>query len=137
MNPVHLDLRMEGMEKGRMRFLRLSGFALLSCLLAGCQSAGFTLLNSLAPDVTRVRGIVFAPGERGRMDLYAPRADRTASPGKAPLIVFWYGGSWQWGSQETTASSARRWPRTGPSRCWVGTRPARTSRPCWHCSRST
>lgn len=72
------------------------GMALLCCLLAGCQSTGLAFINAVAPDVTRVRSIAYAAGERGQMDLYAPRAAAAAS---APLIVFWYGGAWQSGER--------------------------------------
>ena len=40
----------------------------------------------------------FAAGERGRLDLYAPR--RKAGEAKLPVIVFFYGGSWSSGVKE-------------------------------------
>ncbi len=39
----------------------------------------------------------FAAGERGRLDVYAPRK---AASGKLPVIVFFYGGSWSSGVKE-------------------------------------
>jgi acetyl esterase/lipase len=74
----------------------IRGMALLCCLLAGCQSTGLAFINAVAPDVTRVRSIAYAPGARGHMDLYAPRIPASDA---APLIVFWYGGSWQSGER--------------------------------------
>lgn len=43
------------------------------------------------------RDQVFAPGERGRLDVYAPR--RMTAGTKLPVIVFFYGGSWNSGSK--------------------------------------
>jgi acetyl esterase/lipase len=81
-----------------MRYARSGGLALVSFLLAGCQSLGLAFMNAASPDVTRVRNIAFAQGPRGSMDLYAPPA---AAPAQgAPLIVFWYGGAWQGGSKD-------------------------------------
>ncbi len=68
----------------------------MSILIAGCQSIGFAVLNAAAPNVTREPGIAFGDGERRRMDLYAPR--KTVGDAK-PLIVFWYGGSWEMGDR--------------------------------------
>jgi acetyl esterase/lipase len=70
---------------------------LLLMPLAGCQSLGFAVLNTAAPHVERVPDIEYAPGSRGRMDLYAPRAAKEATG--RPLVVFWYGGSFQSGSR--------------------------------------
>jgi acetyl esterase/lipase len=80
-----------------MRYTTYGGLALISLLLAGCQSLGLAFMNAASPAATRVRNIPFMQGPRGQMDLYAPRA---ALPGQAPLIVFWYGGAWQWGSKQ-------------------------------------
>jgi acetyl esterase/lipase len=66
-------------------------------LLAGCNAMGLAVMNAAAPDAKRTKNIQFQPGERGRMDLYAPR--NTPAGEAAPLIVFWYGGAWQEGSK--------------------------------------
>lgn len=76
---------------------RAGGVALLSLLLMGCNATGLALMNATAPGATRIRNVQFEPGERGRMDIYAPR--KAADGSTAPLIVFWYGGAWQEGSK--------------------------------------
>ena len=79
-------------------FERRLWLILLLMPLAGCQSLGFAVLNTAAPQVTRVPDIEYAPGPRGRMDLYVPRAAATGAG--RPLVVFWYGGSFQSGSRK-------------------------------------
>jgi acetyl esterase/lipase len=74
------------------------GIALISLLLAGCQSTGLAFMNALAPAARRTEA-AFAPGERGGMDVYSPKHRKAGAP--IPLIVFWYGGAWQQGSRQS------------------------------------
>lgn len=57
------------------------------------------LLNGLArlQSYHAVNDIAYAPGARGKLDVYRP----AGAPGGAPVIVFFYGGSWQTGAKET------------------------------------
>lgn len=71
--------------------------AAAALLLASCRSAGFSLLNAAAPQVSHQDGIAFGQGERARMDLYWPDSAGGIS---RPLVVFWYGGSWDSGSRK-------------------------------------
>lgn len=69
----------------------------LAGLLAGTAAyAAFApaqVLNALARgDFTVTRDIAYGPGPRGRLDVYAPR-----HAADAPVVVFFYGGSWQEG----------------------------------------
>lgn len=84
------------MSPSAPRNAMIVGMTALSILLAGCQSMGLAVLNAAAPQVTDEPGLAFGEGERRRMDLYAPR--RAVDDAK-PLIVFWYGGSWQMGDR--------------------------------------
>jgi acetyl esterase/lipase len=53
-------------------------------------------LALLAPGGIRVtHDLAYAPGPRGKLDVYSPRR---AAPG-APIAVFFYGGSWQSGDK--------------------------------------
>lgn len=65
-------------------------------LLSGCSATGFAVLNAAAPAVHRETGIAFGEGPRRSMDLYSPRAGHAAT---MPLVVFWYGGSFDSGSR--------------------------------------
>jgi acetyl esterase/lipase len=74
-----------------------------SALLSGCQAVFFRGLNATAnnADVEVQRGVLFDPTQRLKLDVYRPRgADH------APVVVFFYGGSWK--------SGKRRWYR------WAG-----------------
>jgi acetyl esterase/lipase len=70
-------------------------------LLAGCSPLkGF---NAVLPKDSEskliARDLAFAAGERGRLDLYAPKR-AGAGGGRLPVIVFFYGGSWSSGAKE-------------------------------------
>ena len=74
-----------------------------SALLTGCQAVFFRGLNATAnhADVVAQRDVLFDPTQRLKLDVYRPRgADH------APVVVFFYGGSWK--------SGKRQWYR------WVG-----------------
>lgn len=72
---------------------------LLLMVLAGCTPLG--AFNALVPKDEGARLVArdqaYAPGDRRRLDVYAP-----ASIGQAarPVIVFFYGGSWKGGSKD-------------------------------------
>lgn len=63
-------------------------------MLSACSPV--TVLNALAPTagITETRGVAYAPGDRHRLDIYAP-AERI----NAPVVVFIYGGGWTHGSK--------------------------------------
>ncbi len=63
--------------------------------LGACSPA--SLLNATVSDagVTATTDIPYAPGPRGKLDVYRP----TAASGPLPIVVFIYGGSWRTGSK--------------------------------------
>ena len=74
-----------------------------SGLIRRCVSQRFSaagILNALQPrDGWRLQAdIPYQPGSRGALDVYMPE---THSDMPAPLVVFFYGGSWQSGVRET------------------------------------
>lgn len=73
----------------------LTGLAGL--LLSACRPV--TLLNAVIPDKgMRIhRDIAFGPHSRQRLDIYQPR-DHAATP--RPVVLFFYGGSWESGSKQ-------------------------------------
>lgn len=75
--------------------LRLLLSGLLISLLAACSP--LKVLNSLTPgsSFTKTSGIAYGSDPRQRLDVYRPRQ---AVPG-APVVVFFYGGSWNSGSR--------------------------------------
>ncbi|KTB76689.1 alpha/beta hydrolase [Pseudomonas syringae] len=78
----------------RVIFLTLLSTALLAAL-AGCSP--LTLLNTLNPNgpVDQVAGLSYGPDPRNRLDIYTPKS----KPANAPVVVFFYGGSWNTGSR--------------------------------------
>jgi acetyl esterase/lipase len=56
------------------------------------------LLNALTPDATfdKTVGIAYGPDPRQKLDVYVPRPPMK----NAPVVVFFYGGSWNSGARE-------------------------------------
>ncbi|MFO1427926.1 MAG: alpha/beta hydrolase [Steroidobacteraceae bacterium] len=71
--------------------------ALLATALTGCESLSFALANAPAHfgPFTRHANLAYGPDRRQRLDVYAPRRAHDA-----PVVVFWYGGSWQDGRRQ-------------------------------------
>lgn len=65
----------------------------LLVLLCGCRGAYFHALNARAPDRSG-ESVAYAQAEGLSLDVY-----RTDAP-KAPVVVFFYGGSWRNGRRE-------------------------------------
>ncbi len=75
---------------------------LASCLMmAGCSSALFGVLNVTdgAERVAPVRSVVYDSSHGLQLDVYRPQA----AVGDAPLVVYFFGGSWQNGSRNRFA----------------------------------
>jgi acetyl esterase/lipase len=82
---------------------RLFLVTLGTLLLSGCQSALFSVVNARQPSAGTMahQNIVFDATDGLSLDVYAPPNARNA-----PVVVFFYGGSWK--------SGKRQWYR------WVG-----------------
>jgi acetyl esterase/lipase len=89
-----------GNESGMEAILRQSGWikvvaaSMLALWLSGCEATVFRFVNRglPTPDLT----VAFAPDAGLSMDIYKPRP--TAGV-KAPVVVFFHGGSWQRGKR--------------------------------------
>ncbi len=86
---------------------RFGGALVAALSLAGCKPAD--LLNATIPrsGLTIVHDVAYGPAARQKLDFYRPER-----AGPAPVIVFFYGGSWNSGSKSTypfvAATLARR-----------------------------
>jgi acetyl esterase/lipase len=91
----------------RFPLLRLALASLTALLLAGCQTVVFGLANRGVgqPDATAV----YDTPHGLSLDIYRP-ANAKAN---APVIVFFYGGSWQRGSRTQYRFVGRRLTETG------------------------
>ncbi|MCR8721695.1 alpha/beta hydrolase [Pseudomonas syringae] len=78
----------------RAIFLTLMTGAVLVAL-SGCSP--LKLLNTLNPSgpVDHVYGLAYGPDPRHTLDVYTPKS----KPDNAPVVVFFYGGSWNSGSK--------------------------------------
>lgn len=65
--------------------------------VAGCSSVLFSGLNvvSSRSNLVESRGIVFDAGNGLKLDIYRPDGAKNA-----PVVVFFYGGSWEWGRRQ-------------------------------------
>ncbi|PKR54163.1 alpha/beta hydrolase [Thalassospira marina] len=94
----------------RPRFLILASNALFATLiLAGCDRLGaFNSLQAgdIKPDIPN---LPYGPDPRQKMDIYLP----TPQARPAPLIVWFYGGSWDSGEKAKYAFVAKRFVEMG------------------------
>lgn len=74
-----------------------NSLGLLLCLLGMVGCSGTAVLNALTPGFGYVReaGFVFDVTTGLQLDVYVPNGAR-----HAPVVVFFYGGSWQEGARE-------------------------------------
>jgi len=100
-----MPLQMPGTTPHAPRRNLLATLLLLlgSGLLGGCQATLFRSLNATAgtSNVVIQRDVIYDPAQKLALDVYRPRDAR-----HAPVVVFFYGGSWK--------SGKRPWYR------WVG-----------------
>lgn len=81
-----------------MKLWILAGLALVTVTVMSCGGLAFTAANApaLFGDFKRRADIAYGDHERQRLDVYIP--DAAPEPGKTrPIIVFWYGGSFERG----------------------------------------
>ncbi len=87
---------------------------MLTALLAACSP--LRAFNAIVPQdrgaIAAERGSAYGAHPRQRVDLYRPRASR-AGRVRLPIIVFFYGGSWQEGQREGYAFAARAFADAG------------------------
>ena len=78
------------------RFVLYGFLVLLLAALAGCSP--LTVVNTIAPDhgFAVEQGISYGPEKRQKLDIYYPEMYQP----EAPVIVFFYGGSWRRGDRE-------------------------------------
>jgi acetyl esterase/lipase len=71
----------------------------LSAMVSGCSTTGLLNAVSASPAVAVTRDIAYGGEARQRLDVYAPKA-RIAG---RPVVVFFYGGSWDSGERGSYA----------------------------------
>ena len=88
---------------------RFGLFAIGLLALAGC--AKVDILNALIPTggVTITRDVAYGEGARHKLDIYVPKN----VVANAPVIVFFYGGTWQTGAKGDYLFAAQALASTG------------------------
>jgi acetyl esterase/lipase len=85
---------------------RMAAPVLAIALLCGCSRAYFSVVNAGVIE-SRPESAEYGPGADRRLDVY-----RTRAAGNAPVVVFFYGGSWRSGRRQdyrfVAAALARR-----------------------------
>ena len=77
--------------------LRATGVVALTAWLSGCSAVG--VLNALTPSASETvqTGVAYGALPRQQLDIYQPKG--TAPAGGWPVVVFFYGGSWNSGER--------------------------------------
>lgn len=94
-----------------VRFLRMLGFvrALGAVALARCAPVDALNASIETDGLTILRDIPYGPAPRQAMDVYRP----DGAPGGLPVVVFFYGGSWQTGRRQDYPFVAASLARSG------------------------
>lgn len=77
------------------RVVRDAGLVAALAALAGCSSLDLLSAVQPGPGVRVTRGLAYGEGPRRRLDVYAPAKRQEGRP----VVVFFYGGSWQFGDR--------------------------------------
>lgn len=86
--------------------------ALASLLgISGCSTTDALNALTSSGDYTRHADIAYATGHRTKLDVYVPRV--LACGDKAPVVVFFYGGTWNTGSRGDYTFVAASFARHG------------------------
>lgn len=77
--------------------LTRAGILTLAAWSAACTSVSFLIANVPASfgAYQRTTDLAYGPGKRQTLDIYTPTQPGTGRP----VVIFWYGGSWQSGSK--------------------------------------
>ena len=92
-----------------MKFFRVLSALAICAVLFGCTV--FSLINAASSSAhySRTSDIAYGELPRQRLDIYQPKAERA----DAPLVVFFYGGSWNHGSKKNYQFVAASLTRAG------------------------
>ena len=91
------------MEKPQLKLARRSLLAMLPSLLTACSAVDVLNATVSTDTYRRAKNIAYGPdgGAQGRqkLDVYQPLNSANAGTGRAPVVVFFYGGSWSSGDR--------------------------------------
>ena len=91
------------MEKPQFKLARRSLLAMLPSLLTACSAVDVLNATVCTSTYQRTESIAYGPegGAQGRqkLDVYQPANGTNLAAGRAPMVVFFYGGSWSSGDR--------------------------------------
>ena len=83
------------MNQQMLNLPRRSLFAMLPALLTACSAVDVLNATVATSTYTRSDGLVYGPDPRQKVDVYQPQP----AVANAPMVVFFYGGSWSMGER--------------------------------------
>lgn len=78
-----------------LKLLRVTWAMLVTAALPGCGPVDVLNASISLDGLTIMHDVAYRSGPRGMMDIYRP----TSATGPLPVVVFFYGGSWQSGNR--------------------------------------
>ncbi len=101
--------RLGSISRPLVRSLAFGAALVCATALAGC--AKVDLLNALIPTdgISITRDVAYGTDPRQKLDIYTPKAARPDSP----VVVFFYGGTWQTGNKGDYLFAAQALASTG------------------------
>ncbi len=78
---------------------RRSLFAMLPALLTACSAVDVLNATVSSDTYTRTEGLAYGPQPRQMLDIYQPKVQTPLALNNAPMVVFFYGGSWSMGER--------------------------------------
>src|ERR1700744_4252291 len=88
-------------------------FIFMALLLTGCSPADPLNLVAWRHGIEITRSVAYGEAPRQTLDVYRPASTIKSSMAKSPVVVFFYGGSWQTGDKETYLFAATALARRG------------------------
>ena len=78
---------------------RRSLFAMLPALLTACSAVDVLNATVASDTYTLTEGLAYGPQARQQLDIYQPKGQTPSVLKNAPMVVFFYGGSWSTGER--------------------------------------
>ena len=72
---------------------------MLPALLTACSAVDVLNATVASDTYTRTEGLAYGPQPRQQLDVYQPKGQTPSSLKNAPMVVFFYGGSWSTGER--------------------------------------
>lgn len=92
--------------------IRIIVISFFATLVSACSGTGIVNLVSKGYDVSHIKGIAYGDQARANFDLYLPKSPDPQGTA-TPVIIFFYGGSWNHGEKSEYEFVGRRLANEG------------------------